>query len=138
MSDSVRPVLDLVDDTWIAAAPAEVADAVHDPRRWVRWWPELVLTVLEDRQLAGIRWAVHPAPGSQWTGTSEIWLEPAARPRTVDGVVLHYYLRVDPVPPSRLGAGGRRGQRRLDAQRREHVVRAKRCFWALGDELTGR
>ena len=33
------PTLDLADDTFVVADPAEVAAVVHDPGRWHRWWP---------------------------------------------------------------------------------------------------
>jgi hypothetical protein len=54
----------------------------------------------------------------------EVWLEPV-----LDGVVAHYFLRLDPGPGRRMGA--RRARTVADAHRR----RVKRVFWALGDQL---
>ena len=50
------PQLDLADDTFVVADPGRVADVVADPAQWARWWPELELTVFQDRGEKGIRW----------------------------------------------------------------------------------
>ena len=76
--------IDLADDTFVVADPAVVARAVAEPHRWAEWWPDLRLTVTEERALEGVRWTVAGAV----TGSMEIWLEPYA-----DGVLVHYYLR---------------------------------------------
>jgi hypothetical protein len=75
---------DLADDTYVAAVPGVVARAVAEPGRWSGWWPDLRLTVAEDRGVEGLRWAV----AGGLSGTAEIWLEPVG-----DGTVLHFYLR---------------------------------------------
>jgi len=93
------PALDLSDDTFIAAHPAEVAAAVHDRGQWVRWWPDLALTVSRDRGAKGVQWVVRSvAPDGaaarravSWVGSMEIWLEPWG-----DGTIVHHYLRLDP------------------------------------------
>jgi hypothetical protein len=54
---------------------------------WRRWWPDLRLTVVEDRAEMGHRWTVTGA----LTGTMEIWLEPV-----LDGAILHYFLHAEP------------------------------------------
>lgn len=114
------PQLDLMDETFIVAAPRTVATVVADRSRWAQWWPGLELTVQEDRGIAGIRWLVS---GDSWIGSMEIWVQPH-----LDGVIAHYYLRVDP-------AGGRMPARRLGRRRRDWQRRAKRVLWALKDEL---
>ncbi len=80
-------LLDLVDDTFVAADPAAVAAVVSDPPRWRAWWPDLVVTTTRDRGLKGRQWRVD----GPLVGTAEIWLEPWG-----DGVLVHHYLRVDP------------------------------------------
>jgi hypothetical protein len=79
--------IQIADETFVAADPVEVGRAVGDPASWRRWWPDLLLTVVEDRGEMGLRWTVAGA----LTGTMEIWLEPV-----LDGVVLHYFLHAEP------------------------------------------
>jgi hypothetical protein len=81
----VAPV-EIADDTFIVAAPLDVAAVVADAARWRLWWPDLELTVTRDRGPAGVVWAVR----GPLEGEMEIWLEPVA-----DGVVLHYLVRAD-------------------------------------------
>ena len=76
--------VEIADDTFIVAAPLDVAAVVADPARWLLWWPDLELTVTRDRGPAGVVWAVR----GPLEGEMEIWLEPVA-----DGVVLHYLVR---------------------------------------------
>lgn len=111
------PALDLVDETFVAAPPARVAAVVRDPGRWRDWWPDLELSVFQDRGDAGVRWNVRGA----LTGSMEVWLEPYG-----DGVILHHYVRCDPARP---GHEARR--------RRRQQKHAKRVFWAVKDELEG-
>ncbi|MGK2880673.1 MAG: polyketide cyclase / dehydrase and lipid transport [Mycobacterium sp.] len=79
--------IQVADQTYIAAAPGVVGNAVATSSSWLRWWPDLRLDVIEDRNDKGIRWTVTGA----LTGTMEIWLEPM-----LDGVVLHYFLHAEP------------------------------------------
>jgi hypothetical protein len=79
--------IQIADETFVAADPSEVGRAVADRSSWRRWWPDLRLTVVEDRAEMGHRWTVAGA----LTGTMEIWLEPA-----LDGVILHYFLHAEP------------------------------------------
>ena len=124
------PLVDLFDETFIVADLKTVAAAVGDRHRWRRWWPDLDLVVVMDRGDKGIRWTVTGA----LVGSSEVWLQPFG-----DGVIVHYFLRVD---PTRAGSttepvhGNPRRLRRL-AQRtaRERSVRWKRAANALKDEL---
>ena len=77
----------IADETFVAADPVEVGRAIADPVSWRRWWPDLRLTVVEDRGDKGHRWTVRGA----LTGTMELWLEPV-----LDGVILHYFLHAEP------------------------------------------
>ncbi len=79
--------IQIADETFIAADPVAVGNAVADAASWLRWWPDLRLTVVEDRGEAGQRWTVTGA----LTGTMEIWLE-----KVLDGVVLHHFLHAEP------------------------------------------
>jgi hypothetical protein len=79
--------LDLVDETFIAVAPATVAAVFADPRSWSRHWPDLILQLYADRGDEGMRWTVRGA----LVGTMEVWCEPM-----LDGTLLHYYLRATP------------------------------------------
>ena len=79
--------IQIADETFVSADPVEVGMAVGDPANWLRWWPDLRLTVVEDRGAAGHRWTV---TGSL-TGTMEVWLQPV-----LDGVILHYFLHAEP------------------------------------------
>lgn len=131
MTQTVRvPMIDLVDETFVVAAPEAVAAAVHEPALWRRWWPHLQLTVFQDRGVQGLRWSVTGA----LVGSSELWLEPVR-----DGVLVHYYLRADvtrrgsasePVtgPPARLARTAR-------TVARAHALALKRDVNALKDDL---
>lgn len=117
------PAIDVVDSTWICARPAVVAGIVAEPANWRRWWPELDLDADEVRGEKGVRWTVRPTASGE-SGSMEIWLEPA-----FDGVVLHYFLRLDPTD-------GRPMARHRQTRRTHfHRRRAKVTFWALADQL---
>lgn len=79
--------IQIADETFVAADPVAVGEAVADPASWRRWWPDLGLAVVEDRAEKGQRWTVTGA----LTGTMEIWLE-----EMLDGVILHYFLHAEP------------------------------------------
>ena len=79
--------IQVADETFVAASPAAVGRAVGDRAAWRRWFPDLLLDVVEDRSDKGVRWTVT----GPLTGTMEIWLEPV-----LDGVILHYYLHAEP------------------------------------------
>lgn len=110
------PRVDLFDETFIVASAARVAEQVGDRRRWRAWWPDLALTVFQDRAEAGVRWNVTGA----LVGSMEVWIEPWG-----DGVILHYYLRADPVGPA------------ARDEVRVRALRAKQIFWRLKDDLEG-
>jgi len=118
------PDIDVLDSTWICARPAEVAALVAEPSNWRRWWPRLDLAVDEWRGDKGVRWLVRPSEGGSLVGSMEVWLE-----QVFDGVVVHFFLRLDgtdgrPVP--------RRRGRRIERRYRTEV---KALFWSVGDQL---
>ena len=120
------PAVDVVDSTWFGAPPAAVAALIADPSNWRRWWPDLTLEVDEWRNDKGVRWLV-PAVrgiGAGLAGSAEVWLEPM-----FDGVVAHFFLRLDP-PPGRRLTERRRARITEDVRRR-----TKSTFWALADQL---
>jgi hypothetical protein len=106
-----QPV-DLVDETFIVAERTLLARRISDPALWLRWWPDLRLTVVTDRGLDGIRWSVAGA----LSGTAEIWLEPWQ-----DGVIVHWFLRA----PAFAGRDGERLRHRYATafKRRIHAVK---------------
>jgi hypothetical protein len=120
------PAVDVVDSTWFAVRPATVATFVADPANWRKWWPDLSLVVDEWRNEKGVRWLVTSVGGSTagLAGSAEVWLEPM-----FEGVVAHFFLRLDPAPGRPVGA--RRSARVAVRLRR----RTKQAFWALADEL---
>lgn len=125
--------IDLVDETFIVASPAELRGPVADPQQWRRWWPHQHLEVFMDRGDKGIRWAV----SGELIGSSEIWLEPFR-----DGVILHYYLRADPVESGKPGQvrtfpTNPRGRRAADRLRRRAALAWKRSVWQLKWEMEG-
>jgi hypothetical protein len=79
--------IQVADQTFIAAAPARVAEWLGVPSKWRRWWPDLQVSVREDRADKGIRWTVTGA----LIGTMEVWLEPV-----MDGTIVHYFLHAEP------------------------------------------
>ena len=122
--------LDVADETWIAAEPQRVSAAFADPANWRRWWPDLDLSVDEMRGPLGVRWFVRPAAGLPCAGSMEVWLETYR-----EGVVVHYFLRLDLVDVTDDRARiVRKARRAAMSQRR----RSKQVFWALKDHLEGR
>ncbi len=129
----MHPQIHLIDETWIDAPVSAVSAAVADPLNWPRWWPILHLTVTRDRGGKGIQWSASsiasPAGRAKRVpvpvcGTVEIWLEPFR-----NGVILHHYLRLDPVAGRLLSA------RKATSLTRRLAWHAKRVFWQLKDEL---
>ncbi|WP_020390368.1 SRPBCC family protein [Kribbella catacumbae] len=112
------PALDLSCDDLVVADPAYVAQRLAADTLWREWWPELTLTPSELRGVEGVRWAVTGAA----IGTAEWWLE-----QVRDGVVVHWYLRVDPSRPV--------GPRRLRKLRERYVAQYRENIWRFKDEL---
>jgi hypothetical protein len=100
--------IQIADETFVCANPVDVGAAVADPANWRRWWPDLRLTVVEDRGTMGHRWTVTGGV----TGTMEIWLEPA-----LDGVILHYFMHAEPSGVTAAALG------RMDLPKMNHVRR---------------
>lgn len=100
--------IQVADQTFIVADPVDVGRAVSNPSDWRRWWPDLQLNVVEDRQEKGIRWTVAGA----LTGTMEIWLQPV-----LDGVILHYFLHAEPVGATKINLAQANHQRRVAGKR---------------------
>jgi ribosome-associated toxin RatA of RatAB toxin-antitoxin module len=124
------PSLDISCDDLVVADPAYVAERLGSDTLWREWWPELTLTPTERRGLEGVRWAVTGAA----IGTAEWWLE-----QVRDGVVVHWYLRVDPREPVR-GRALERLQERYVARYRDHLWRFKddvEAGRAAGERRTG-
>ena len=117
------PQVDVVDSTWIGAAPAVIGAVLAQPANWSRWWPDLTVRVTEQRGPKGVRWNVPTGRGGRVHGSMEIWLQPAD-----DGTVVHYFLRLDgtadPITP--------RGALRIE---HEYRTRTKRAIWAVGDRV---
>lgn len=110
------PAIDLADDTFVIAAPDQVAALVADPQRWRAWWPDLQLTTTRDRGVKGRQWRVQGA----LVGTAELWLEPWR-----DGVIVHCYLRCEPTQAAV----------DVDRERRRRAQSWKRAVHALKDAL---
>ncbi|HEV7825729.1 MAG TPA: polyketide cyclase / dehydrase and lipid transport [Mycobacteriales bacterium] len=111
--------VDLIEETFVAAAPERVAAAVHEHGFGAELWPDLRLVVFMDRGLEGVRWTAAGA----LTGSCEVWLEPYA-----DGVIVHTYLRCDP-------SGGPLRPREAVREVQRRARHAKQVLWALKDRL---
>lgn len=114
-------LVDLVDEIFVVADPAEVRAATCDPERWQSWFPGAVFTPYDDRGPLGARWTVTGA----LRGTAEVWLEEHG-----DGSVVHAYLRVDPAERSR-------GRQRRDRVVAGYARPLKRRLFELKDLLEG-
>ncbi|HVE63667.1 MAG TPA: polyketide cyclase / dehydrase and lipid transport [Mycobacteriales bacterium] len=124
------PMVDLIDETFIVAAPADVAVALHDEALWARLFPGLELTVFMDRGDEGLRFTV---TGSL-AGSSELWVQPWG-----DGAIVHYYLRADLTrrgsATEAITGAPRALVRRSIRARTRHVHRVKAGMNALKDSL---
>lgn len=121
------PRVDVLDSTWIHARAAVVGAALAEPASWRQWWPGLDLVADELRGPEGVRWtvrSVREAPEARLRGDAEIWLQPAD-----DGVVVHFFLRVDPAPGCEIS------DREAAAVARSYRTHCKQAFWALADRL---
>lgn len=112
--------IQVADETFVVADPAELGAVVSDPSNWRRWWPDLSLAVVEDRGPAGVRWQVTGA----LTGSMEIWLQPM-----LDGVILHYFLHAEPAGAAawelaRMNLAKMNRQRRVAGKRMAFEVKA--------------
>jgi len=121
------PNVDVVDSTWFATRPSTIAAIVARPANWRLWWPGLDLRVDEWRGEKGVRWFVSDVdhgPATGLSGTAEVWLAAA-----FEGVVAHFFLRLEPAGEQRLSA------RAVEAVERHYRVLTKQAFWSLADQL---
>ena len=86
--------IQVADQGFIAVPPEIVAPLIADRASWRRWWPDLALTVREERGSKGIRWMI----ARPLTGTMEVWLEPS-----LDGTMLHYFMHAEPTAATSSG-----------------------------------
>ncbi|MBU3750455.1 MAG: polyketide cyclase / dehydrase and lipid transport [Mycobacterium sp.] len=114
--------IQVADETFVAAGPEAVGQAVGDRAGWRRWFPDLTLQVVEDRADKGVRWTV----AGPLTGTMEVWLEPV-----LDGVVLHYFLHAEPSG----AAVGQPGNLDLPAITHQRRVAGKRMAFEVKNIL---
>jgi hypothetical protein len=114
----------IADDSFIVVEPAALAEVIADAERVAQWWPRMTLVLTRNRGPKGREWRVQGDwSGVSWTGSLEIWLEP-----NLDGVVLHHYVRWDPIA----GPLSARDAARLT---RRYATSWKRTALALKDEL---
>ena len=106
--------IDIIDETYVRAAPAQVRAWLERPGTERAVWPPLHLEVVRDRGPKGLRWRV----SGQVAGEMEVWIEPFW-----DGAIVHHYLRAEPA----------RGAPADVAQR--HRLRWKQAVHALKDAL---
>lgn len=76
--------VDIVDETFVRAAPDVVRTALDGAGVLDRLWPDLVREVVQDRGDRGVRWRVSGAV----EGRMEIWLEPVG-----GGTLVHHFVR---------------------------------------------
>ncbi|QNG18507.1 polyketide cyclase / dehydrase and lipid transport [Rhodococcus triatomae] len=114
--------IQVADQTFVAAPPERIARSLNSPTRWRRWWPDLRLSVREDRADKGVRWVVD----GPLTGTMEVWLEPV-----LDGAIIHYFVHAEPagVAPEKVATLD------LAALNRRRRVQGKQMSFEIKDEL---
>jgi len=106
--------VDIIDETYLRAAPAVVRGWFDDDDRLDRLWPHLQRTLVRDRGVKGLRWTVVGAV----VGEMEVWIEPVW-----DGAIVHHYVR------------GERGPGAPPDVAVRHQLRWKRAVHALKDRL---
>lgn len=120
------PQVDLVEETFVAAAPALVAARVLDGGFVHELWPDLDLSVFMDRGASGVRWSTTGA----LVGSSEIWLEPYG-----DGVIVHCYLRTEATARGSATRAVVLAPRAAAGEVQRRARHARRVLWALKDSL---
>ena len=106
--------VDIIDETYLRAAPAVGRGWFDDDDRLDRLWPHLQRTLVRDRGVKGLRWTVVGAV----VGEMEVWIEPFW-----DGAIVHHYVR------------GERGPGAPPDVAVRHQLRWKRAVHALKDRL---
>jgi hypothetical protein len=117
-----------MDETFVVASLQDVSDALHDPGLWRSWWPDLELVVEKDRGVAGLHFSV----SGGLVGTGELWLEEFG-----DGVIVHVFLRADPVRPGTKGEVAVLPLKALWRESRKRAWQTKRGMGLLKDRLEG-
>jgi len=131
------PLVDVMDETYIAVVPHAVVAAFADPDTWPQWWPDLRLTLVQDRGVQGRRWRACSIDRSYvrrcaLTGSAELWAEPYRDNATI----VHFFLRLDPVTGAdRRGTRLRWSARAARRFRERQVLGWKRRIYALKDML---
>jgi hypothetical protein len=105
--------VDIVDETFIDAAPSVLAQVFTDPRNVATVWPHVNARILVDRGPLGAIWAVEGV----LAGEFEVWIEP-----WWDGAIVHHYVRASTTERAR-------------AVELAHVRRWKRFVTAVKDAL---
>ncbi|MGJ0120827.1 hypothetical protein ACQ7HM_16625 [Williamsia sp. MIQD14] len=108
--------IQVADETFVAASPHDAPHVLADRSRWRRWWPDLLLTVVEDRREQGMRWSISGGAN----GTMEVWIE-----EVLDGFVLHYFMHAEPAEDGddlAEGSARRRATRLASANHRRRVA----------------
>ncbi len=109
-------VVDVVDETFVRAAPSRVRAELDRPGLLDTLWPGLEREVLQDRGAKGVRW--HASGDVE--GRLEIWLE-----ETGGGTIVHHFLH---------GTRRRGGRGWVGRHRR----RWKGALFVIKDRLEGR
>jgi hypothetical protein len=122
--------VDIMDEAFVYAEPAELARLLRDADAPRRWWPRLRPVVVQDRGDEGVRWSL----SGELVGSGEVWLQ-----REREGVRVHFFVRAE---PTRRGDDGSRPRpagwlatRRAARLTRRYQVGFKRAVWAVKDEL---
>lgn len=76
-------IIDVVDETFVRAAPEAVRAALDAPGLLDRLWPGLRREVVQDRGAKGVRWRT----GGEVEGRLEIWLE-----EWRGGTIVHHFV----------------------------------------------
>jgi carbon monoxide dehydrogenase subunit G len=95
MLEFLVPTVDIVDETYVAVPPAELAPGLTDPATLAAWFPDLRFDVFMDRGEKGTRWSIR----GDLDGSMEVWLEGMAR-----GTLVHWFVRGEPRPGLRKAA----------------------------------
>jgi hypothetical protein len=120
------PNVDLMDETFVVASRRAVSDALHDPKLWRDWWPDLDLVVENDRGLNGLQFSVTGG----LVGSGELWLEAWG-----DGVIVHVFLRADPTRPGSATEPATLKLRQIWREARKRAWQTKRGMGRLKDDL---
>lgn len=123
--------VEIEDEVVVVAARQVLAPALADSGRWAAWWPDLEVTVLVDRGLDGMAWAV----SGPLVGVTEIRLAVSDA-----GVVVHFALIAEPTAPGsprtpRALPQSPRARRELDSVRQRRMLAWKRMAFALQEEF---